>query len=256
MSHPVDALWLKIERAEEHLAHFEDLLTGRDGAVKPFRSRAIHYNPERQTTHYETTVTTPKAEWAIVLGDVIHQLRATLDHLICALAMREHPRSVCEDFKLSFPILKDPNDFRADSRVSQGHFARLIGVDELAAVEEAQPYKRNPSNLTGDPLFLLSQLDNIDKHRAILILDNRLAIRSPVGGNFVTTTEEMQPGTKRFRVEFPAHIPPEEMKVEHFAIHIVFAEPSLRRSLVPVGDMLRYIIKNVANIVDDFDRFF
>ena len=81
-SDAVHLLGLKIERAEEHFTYFKDTVLGRDRSIAAGQTAGFHYDSERQciiaTAHHALK---PVPEWGVIFGDVLHQLRATLDHL-------------------------------------------------------------------------------------------------------------------------------------------------------------------------------
>jgi hypothetical protein len=105
----------------------------------------------------------PTEEWGLIVGECVHNLRSALDNLAYALArLREDPPP--QPSKIAFHIVRDRTKFRSYSR----------GLDQLpteaaALVEKIQPFQRDGSAANGlpdnDPLILLQQLNNSDKHR-------------------------------------------------------------------------------------------
>jgi hypothetical protein len=94
---------------------------------------------------------------ALLLGDVVHNLRSTLDHLAVALVSAA---GGTPDKYVSFPVfdsLKAYNDLSRD---------RLKGVSQycLQTIDNMQPYKQG----FGHWAWQLHQLDIIDKHRLLL----------------------------------------------------------------------------------------
>jgi hypothetical protein len=179
MSEPLDHE-LKFGRAFHHLKKLEE-------AVKPW------VNGERHTTRcevngkdrtYFATAEQPSRDLiSPIIGDVLHNLRSGLDNLAFALAASyTHP--LPDDFEESseFPIFGD----RAKSGATGAghgkfHDASKAGVpnrgsglikirgwhpDAQTAVEGLQPYNRGNS-FENDPLWVLHELDRIDKHRTL-----------------------------------------------------------------------------------------
>lgn len=99
-------------------------------------------------------------EFGVRIGDVLHNLRSSLDHLAYALAVAysgrpERPEDV------EFPIHWEPKSF---DRV-RGREIGLVHPDAQAIVERMQPYNRPDPR--GDLLWILHELSNWDKHRAL-----------------------------------------------------------------------------------------
>ncbi len=107
----------------------------------------------------------PPDRWSVIVGEIIHDLRAALDNLVCALAY-EYSKSPCEH--TSFPIFGDANAY-ASARNAKRRDGTILdpiaGVhpDAQAIIKALQPYHR--PDFQRDPLWILSKLSNIDKHR-------------------------------------------------------------------------------------------
>src|SRR5665213_1563927 len=101
----------------------------------------------------------------LAIGDYIHNLRSALDHMVFQLALLNGSG---EDSarKTAFPIYLTPQTFGnfADRRV-----APFISSSALAEIEKLQPYATGNAG-EGDVLWILSQLDIIDKHRVLVVL--------------------------------------------------------------------------------------
>lgn len=99
----------------------------------------------------------PPDHWPLLLGEAIHNLRASLDHAVWA-ATDPPARSG----RTAFPIVTDPKKFPEQRDRIAGVPAKVRSL-----IEEAQPFKTN----AGDPgqawLAILADLSNADKHREI-----------------------------------------------------------------------------------------
>jgi hypothetical protein len=98
-----------------------------------------------------------------ILGDSIHNLRVSLDHLAWQLVIA---KGGTPDENTIFPILEvppTPNRYgRIRVQISPG-----VSKELGSLLDEVQPYKRaKPAN---HPLAILHQLDISDKHRELLI---------------------------------------------------------------------------------------
>jgi hypothetical protein len=182
----------KLRRAQTHLALLHKLEESlRDGEVyrtftecAPETGEVIVYGEPRRGS--------PTAEWGVVIGDIVHNLRSALDHLVWALTLayqpgpppnsvpRKGPGSEWKD--VAFPIYTDPYPLDASGNLIPWRNAKepksLWGIDPVlrADFEELQPFKRkgNPAlvqlgtdNPAFDPLAILHNLWNIDKHRHV-----------------------------------------------------------------------------------------
>jgi hypothetical protein len=109
----------------------------------------------------------PPARIAIICGDYVHCLRSALDHLARGLVP-------CPSLRTAYPIYSTPEEFAANVRpAKKKRRGRLYGLDSTSAVfayiEETQPYKGD-HGIGSHPIWLLCQLSDQDKHRAILTL--------------------------------------------------------------------------------------
>jgi len=131
----------------------------------------------------------PTPEWGVVIGDIVHNLRSALDHMVWALTVANGnaPPAVIPKGKagkpwrdISFPIYTDPYPTDHGGKLipwSQSKEPQsLWGIDPSlrADFESLQPFmsRGNPGLIqlgTEDPsyapLAILHNLWNIDKHR-------------------------------------------------------------------------------------------
>lgn len=161
----LDGIWAKLARADEHLEALQR-------AIKTFSdSQPNSYWPELdlQAGLYSIRVTLekpPPARLAVICGDYVHALRSTLDHLVCGLVRRPTNRT-------AFPIFIDPDEFLCSVVLpaKRKRLGPLTGIDPMsplfAFIESAQPYKGG-DELASNALYILRELSNTDKHRAIL----------------------------------------------------------------------------------------
>ncbi|WP_019874367.1 hypothetical protein [Sporichthya polymorpha] len=105
----------------------------------------------------------PLLEWALILGDAIHNLRAALDVLVWAHA-DEAGLTTGQAKSIAFPVWTDESAWnqKAD-RTLKG-----VPLDVVARIRQCQPFERPAEERSSDPLVILSDLDNRDKHRLAL----------------------------------------------------------------------------------------
>jgi hypothetical protein len=114
-------------------------------------------------------VDTPPLEWSAIVGDIVQNLRAVLDHLVCQLTIAGG--GDCEQPKSQFVIAYSRADFdsQAKNRMS------LIDDRSRGLFEAIQPYhaldwpQRDGSMVYRHPLATLQRLSNFDKHRLPLL---------------------------------------------------------------------------------------
>lgn len=105
----------------------------------------------------------PNDEWALVLGDVIHNLRSALDVLVWSCAAPE-TLTPSQQRDLAFPILTDASKWdRARRRRLQS-----VPDDVVERIRNVQPFNIDEPRL--DYLAVLHDLDITDKHRLQLDL--------------------------------------------------------------------------------------
>jgi hypothetical protein len=103
------------------------------------------------------TISVPKREWGVLIGELVHNMRSALDHTIYAAATSPGDKN-------QFPIFTDKTDW--DRKVES--MLRSVPDEIVEIVEEAQPYNAPPGT---DPkthlLAILNRLSNYDKHRLL-----------------------------------------------------------------------------------------
>lgn len=165
---------LKIGRAERHLADLKKAIETRFDADR-YR---FEQNLDPETgKHVVTAHGVPEIapEWSTQLGDYLFNLRSALDHLAWQL--------VCLDGKkpgenTKFPVRDSPFN-KKGKRVATQLAPPIKDPRILTALEEVQPYYRADGTLAPFrecPLWQLNKLNNIDKHRLLLVVTATLAI--------------------------------------------------------------------------------
>jgi hypothetical protein len=100
----------------------------------------------------------------LLAGEALYQLRSALDHLIHQLViLNGQAAKLTTSRRHQFPIFDSAQGYGAKA-------ARMIdGVSKDVAdiIERAQPYKRTTRAPRRDPLWILQDLNNTDKHRLI-----------------------------------------------------------------------------------------
>jgi hypothetical protein len=172
---------LKMQRAQKH---FEEL---QDTAKAFVRSDpyAVVNEPDAKRNHYVARLKIerqPPPELSPIIGDIIHNARSSLDHLVWLLIKRVGNKP--ELGRPQFPIFTvDPFDPRAHRtkkdqkdalRTWKRHTRGLDTVDE-GIIKRLQPYK-SPYDPILHPLARLNELSNWDKHRELHFVGQAVAV--------------------------------------------------------------------------------
>jgi len=156
----------KIDRARQHLDCLQDeirrFLDSHPYRVVIERDREAG---ELHVVYYPDG--TPDPAWPLIVGDIMHNLRSALDHVV-------HDLSGGADMT-EFPIYADVCDFYRVERYRHTVPARGFGLHKIRAVsdnrawffiEGMQPYNAG-KNAYRAALWVLHELNNIDKHRTL-----------------------------------------------------------------------------------------
>ena len=213
-------------------------------------------------SHGETTP--HDVRWTLIIGDLVHNLRSALDHLVCQLALlNSQPLKCCK--KTFFPIYI--NDVLFAERTEK--LRLLLHGDAFALIKELQPYKtaerfgHSPTNAT---LWTISEMDIIDKHRMIIVavkhyramsvsvsLENGPTIEVPVSKEW----QPLKDGARIASVDLSA--------VAYSGEHTARVHTQLEQAICingtglsidgePVLTVLPLCIKHVSDIVDGFEK--
>lgn len=242
----------KIERAKKHVLDLEgEMRTFRDG--QPFRV-FTEERPEVGKKLYRVRVTQqPPARWATFIGDAIHNLRTTLDHLAWQLV--EAGGGVPGEWTY-FPIFKDAKVMESTLE------ARMKGI-RPEAIEVARRLKPYPGG--NDLLWRLHRLDIYDKHRLLLVvgagyrdLGLKLKLELPGKGRTVEfPTINIKTADRQFPVEDDAvlfTVPLDDKTEYEFTFEIAFSDGEVVQG-EPVRDTLRPMVDLVEKIIDSFRSF-
>ena len=152
--------WLKHQAANQHIDTFEERLN------KWLRDKAYHLVRDPNTPALQRAMLLRAepidSELSCLAGDAIHNLRSALDHLAYSVACVKNVPAHLRG-NVTFTARKDSPDF-ADA-ITKGKVTAL-GGDWVRFISEMQPYL----NGTGSELYTICRLDNIDKHRNLLLM--------------------------------------------------------------------------------------
>ena len=261
---------LKLDRAEDHLDALSAEL--REWVEAKPQALTTQLNPIDQSYSVIFKQEPLPENWGVKLGDVVHNMRSSLDHLVAQLVLLAG-KAVHENHQ--FPIFNKPNDWMGKvvkpPKQRKRGWLDFIDRDHVAMIEALQPYQTT----TGLPsLGMLRRFSNADKHRLIHAATYNLTAKPQLGGNmtFPLAIREVvykDPGTPledgteiaRFRTGdllFPidpvtgeAQTPSNaEMNVRaDLKMTAMFGEPG--KEDTRIGDFLR-CLSEIRGIVDVF----
>lgn len=199
----------------------------------------------------------PPLRFADLAGEIAHHLRSTLDHLVWALASkRQEPSS-----RIQFPISESIEKFELALRNGI-----LEGVGRRAAkkIRAMQPFNHPKPREAG--LYVLHQLDIVDKHRLPLVVTNfvkigqSLEVGSHLGDLVINgispppnLAECSDKGTEIFWISFDRVQPDLVVKMDFQVRLAVRVRSSFVVELVPSFDLLqRFITDAVARFQEEF----
>jgi hypothetical protein len=150
----------KLARADRHIDEVETMISelAKDG----YRVCEQSHGEGRSLVYAELLKPLPD-QIPLAIGDALHCQRASLDHLVFALAKRN--RGILTDKqekKTEFPIL-DRAVTTENSAIRHVHYTVRLAICDLAPDPNREPLNKHP-------LWLLHKVENRDKHREIPIV--------------------------------------------------------------------------------------
>lgn len=144
---------LKVERAKQHVINLHGLM--QHFLTTAYYSAVIEHDPEtsRHVVKVRGTAQAP-FQFALVIGDAIHNLRSSLDHVASAVTDRNSTT-------IYFPFHKDPKNFASCGNVRAINKA-YPGLGEHIVA------KLEPFDGGRHALWPITKLDAIDKHKLII----------------------------------------------------------------------------------------
>jgi hypothetical protein len=162
----LEKLLVKVDRAYKHIL---DLEVGITRFQRSRGSDEIFHKDNLQTqkrTFYVGSLTKIPLDFSALVGDIIQNLRSTLDHLAWHLVQSSPVTPKARSVDIYFPIFETVSEYRA------GKMRKIQGMTDAAiqAVDAIEPYYR-PDGVgigQGVALFWIHELNKLDKHRLLI----------------------------------------------------------------------------------------
>jgi hypothetical protein len=212
---PPEALrstYLKLARADVHLSALVEGITSYEASAPFIVQEDVNGRVRTLTARIKDE---PDPVLGVILGDLVHNLRSSLDHIVWQLALTStsKPRR-----QTSMPLATTPTDFASARR----SLLRDVPGEAVAALERIQPYAHA---VFGDdpfrhPLTMLHELWNVDKHRR-LVVASAWADPSHVAHDLprksIGEIRFFRTGDRSARVEVPVAVKREDV---HFEVKV------------------------------------
>jgi hypothetical protein len=256
--HPLDGSRAKIERAREHVS---ELFNGvRDFTeLAPFKVRAAVDEGANEvvfTAEADPEFSPVPIALVLIAGEVAHQLRSALDHLVWQLVLANTGQPP-QGTKSGFPI------FRTEQGYDQRSPAMIQGVSANAStrIRAAQPFHAG-ANAESTLTWVVHELNNTDKHRVIPATTTysfvgHVRMRKGDGSteDIVAPTEEvgehLEDGMEIARVTIPPGVGPIEFDLR-LGMDIAFQQVGAVQGQ-PATSLLVETTDYVSNLVESFD---
>jgi hypothetical protein len=229
---------VKIERAKKHLAEIDAEMAQVGNEKMKVLLEEVNPTSGHRFEEFQMLRRMPFNAIATA-GDVVHNLRSTLDHLANHLVFANGQKPT---LRTEFPIAKDSATYERD---------KVRKVEGMATISKETIDRLKPYKGGNEPLWLLHDFDNIDKHRMLFTVDrNTLFIADWIDDFF---------GFKQFLVKasdphFAGVFEDEGKKNVNIRIKKPISKPKIARgnALLPT---LHELVDFVENLVLKFEPF-
>jgi hypothetical protein len=161
--HPLAGVAEKLIRVKENVSNLDSeigmFFEQSDYPVLPENDhkvllKAIEYHKNR--------VVPPR--FSVLAGEIIHHLRSCFDHIAWHFSVQP----VKNIRKIEFPVFDQRPGNHASRKLYEGKVEGITDISVRSLIDSVQPY--NASDPLSDPLWIIHELDIVDKHRELVIL--------------------------------------------------------------------------------------
>ncbi len=172
MVYALDGCREKIGRAREHVRNLDAEITEFIESAPPTITVITKSDPATGGVRQSIVIDGPKIplRLSVIAGEVVHQLRSSLDHLIWQLVVANGSHEPSR--LLEFPVVRDSTNYAS----AAGQKLKGVRADAAELIESLQPYRpyEEGASIQDHPLLILHDLNIIDKHRFIIATGGEL----------------------------------------------------------------------------------
>jgi hypothetical protein len=180
----------KLEQADKHIRALARMVLAfrkqayRVEAQPAFWSEPIGSSPDEVIIFAQATEDPPSLKWGPLIGDIAHGLRSALDQVAWGLSVDyraslgdqppSYPIPTSSQWRdIAFPICRDPGRWEAVWR------KKMWAADPAlkTVLEKFQPCFGGKNPTDREPLAVLDELWNIDKHRHLHLVNATIELR-------------------------------------------------------------------------------
>lgn len=257
--HPLDNVSVKLERAYKHIIELNNELaafkrlhpdtfgTHLDPATGKFTHTTIQFDADIDT-----------GRLSVIAGEVLHQLRSSLDHLVAQMLIGIPANATTIDEILEssyFPICVRSIQFQSLD------WSKIPNISAAArkTIGDCQPCNRTDGLPPEDhPLAVLAGLNNIDKHRSLIRIVRPTRItRVDFGPQFQGSISHIGPAvlgsSQTYAVLSEGSVPigtPVDVQF-HGTSEIAFKEVGTQQ-VQPIIPTVQGLLDFVGSLVNDF----
>lgn len=206
--------------------------------------------------------------WAVVLGEILYNLRSALDHAVYTLTILNHGTELDGT---EFPVFSDEDMFRQKKK-GTGEPTKISGLYRIrgltkktqAVIESLQPFRiKNVPAGHLSTIALINELCNIDKHRTLHLCRYDMSGQSFEPTKSMPFTGEVKliigadPNDRAELFRWPASkATPEEMGMKaEMHLDVAFDERSATgfTSPQPIGLICNQLIRGVGELLDQLE---
>jgi len=259
-----------LDRALESIENLKVRITElHSGENRPFVLEGQHVNNGLQYSMIAKGEPQVPSIISVLVGEIIHQMRSSLDHLVTALVVNNNGLPSTSH---QFPICTTADLF---SKFCQRGALKGISSTAFALIKNVQPYTSDTPDDT--ILHVVQKMNNLDKHQLLIIVSAAAYVDSPLtfgtdekiarltgrlGKSPIITGFEsplgLQPitpeGTLLFGVKFQEPAP--EFTAEGPLVSTVVFPECGRASNIEVVDTLKKLLQGVGHTVNQFSSEF
>jgi hypothetical protein len=258
----IDRVRVKIIRATDHQRALEEEARAFLDS-RPYRVATKTDPASRRLIYYVESVQDTPVRISSIAGDVLQNLRSSLDHLAFELFMVGTHGKAGAGKHVSFPIFDDANDY---NKYAAGKVKGMPGK-AVSAINSIKPYRGG-----NDVLWQIHRLNNIDKHRFLITVGS--TFRSlDLGAHMLQRMYEHRPEVAN--IQFPSVFfksdnkmfplkPGDELFLDapdakpnpkmEFRFEIAFGENGVIEG-APLIDTLQTMIRTVDSLLASFATF-